>query len=443
MNFSGGSVGRVFSVLQRSVVSSGNTASRNLRSRTCSAARTRPWTCRSISRAARRWRAADRTAGGVGSPAARSLPLPGGSPGAFANSASASVDRGPIGRIAAADHERRASGMPLPPGCARTRRAPMPRRVSASSPLLLVNDGTSACSTTRWRGRTSDAISASPNRSSRLQMLRSIGSCHTRARAIEIAAHEHAVDPGVDRGGVECHEAALAIADHTDLAAVPASVRKPSTAASTFWTSYPIGWRPMWNACRYSHSRQVCWLLRSCVSLGLDGFATDQRGNEQFAPALREAAGELPFGRQAWREAHDLLGSLAGIGHHHQMRGGRAVRRLHEQPFGRSRRPGRATAPGRHGSGSSRRRVRGCPRRRTARRPGGSRGSTTPMISRKRSRLPSSAAFQAAAEDASYVQNRADRAWTLVDLPVDEPMRAVHHSAREIVLGPVECRSLR
>ena len=47
---------------------------------------------------------------------------------------------------------------------------------------VLVNVGISACSITRCRGSTSDAISASPNRSSRLQTLRSIGSSQARPR---------------------------------------------------------------------------------------------------------------------------------------------------------------------------------------------------------------------------------------------------------------------
>ena len=68
---------------------------------------------------------------------------------------------------------------------------------------------------------------------------------------------------------------------------------------------------------------------------GLDQFPPDHDRNEQFAAALGEQPGELAFGRQAGCEAEDLFWSLTGIGDDHDMRCRRAVRRLHEQPFGR------------------------------------------------------------------------------------------------------------
>ena len=83
--------------------------------------------------------------------------------------------------------------------------------------------------------------------------------------------------------------------------------------------------RPMWNACRYSHSRQVCWLRWSCSSVGLNQFASDQYGDDQFAAALSESPGELLFRRQSGCEAEDLLRRLPGIGHDHDVGCGRAV----------------------------------------------------------------------------------------------------------------------
>ena len=139
-------------------------------------------------------------------------------PRRFANSASASGDRG-----RPADRRRPMTSAGVGNAATTGMRSNSARTDAPAgvchAPLLLVNDGTSACSMTRWRGSTSEAISASPNRSSRLQMLRSIGSSQTRPRAIEIAAHERAVDARIDGRRIEGHQSALRIADDADLRA--------------------------------------------------------------------------------------------------------------------------------------------------------------------------------------------------------------------------------
>ena len=198
----------------------------------------------------------------------------------------------------------------------------------------------------------------------------------------------------------------------------------------------------MWNACRYNHSRQVCWLLASCASLVWMASRPTSTWDEQFAAAIGKDAAELTFRQQPGREAEDLLGRLTGIGDDHDVRCRRALGRLHVQPFG----PDAVE----HG-------------------PANLEDSVAVRLGHKRRMLVVSEAFQAGrqarvdrpddlAQPIAILLDRpvpggGRRAVVLpescrsrldvADLALDKPMRPVHHPARQILLGPVEACGLR
>ena len=198
--------------------------------------------------------------------------------------------------------------------------------------------------------------------------------------------------------------------------------------------------RPMWNACRYSHSRQVCWLRWSCSSAVWISSRSDQYGDEQFAAALSEPPGELPF--TAAIRARGRGSAPASARHRARPRCGLpacpSAARATLRP---KRRRARASEPGTRDSGSSPPQAPDFRRRQSVRGRGGRRASTTPMISRSRSRFSLDAMYSTRWRTSGRTSRSApDSCLAVSDLPLDEPMRAIHHAARQILLGPVERR---
>ena len=133
--------------------------------------------------------------------------------------------------------------------------------------------------------------------------------------AIEIAAHERAVDTRVDGSRVEGNQAALGIADDADLRRLAAPGAEAIDGREHFLDleadrvpahvkGLPIDPLPP-GLLALTELRIGC----------LNQLPPDQRRNDQLAAALGQQSSELAFRRQPWCEAQDLFGSLPGIRH--------------------------------------------------------------------------------------------------------------------------------
>ena len=259
---------------------------------------------------------------------------------------------------------------------------------------------------------------------------------------IEIAAHERAVDAGIDGRGIKGYQAALGVADDADLRRRAAARPKAVDRREHFLHLVPD------HVAAHVERLPVQPLAPGLLALGelrvarLDGFSPDQYWDEQFAAAIGKDAAELMFRRQPGREAEDLLGRLTGIGDDNDVRCRRALGRLHVQPFG----PDAVE----HG-------------------PANLEDTVAVRLGHKRRMFVVSEAFQAGR------QARVDRPYDLAqpiaifldrripggsrraivlpesrrsrldvaDLTLDKPMRPVHHPGRKILLGPVDGCGLR
>ena len=215
MNLSAGQVGRDFSVFHFSAVNSGRTVKRNARSRTCSAPRTNAWTYRSISSTVRAWRAAgsNRCRRSVSVPAVRVASV---KPRRLAKSPSAFVDIAATGRSPSpATREGLGNaandGNAIELGANRCPGRRLPCALAAGE---------------RWNVSVLDHQVARQDERGDLGIAEPFEQApdvaidrlfpHAPA-AIEIAAHERAIDTRVDGRGIEGNQAAFGIADDADL----------------------------------------------------------------------------------------------------------------------------------------------------------------------------------------------------------------------------------
>jgi hypothetical protein len=152
--------------------------------------------------------------------------------------------------------------------------------------------------------------------------------------AIEISAHEHAIDAGVDRSSIEGDQATFGIANDADLR-VLAAARAESIHGREHLLDFEAD-----RMAAHVKGLPVDPLPPGLLTLPqlriirLNEFAPDEGWNDEFAAALSQDASELTLRRQAGCEAEDLFGSLAGVRHGDERRGTRAAHGFDQQPFG-------------------------------------------------------------------------------------------------------------
>ena len=127
---------------------------------------------------------------------------------------------------------------------------------------------------------------------------------------IEVAAHERAVDAGIDGGRIEGHQAALRIADDADLRGFHlraprsggqvAAPRAKAVHRREHLLDFVANDVPP-HVERLPIQPFAPGLLAPLELFvgGLNQFASDQYGDDQFAVALSESPGELLFTRQS------------------------------------------------------------------------------------------------------------------------------------------------
>src|SRR6266436_1959503 len=121
-----------------------------------------------------------------------------------------------------------------------------------------------------------------------------------RAR-IEVTADDGGLDAGVERGGIEGDEAALAVTHQTDVRALDFSARTLNLEGI--------------------HRRQdLLHFITDDMAAQTGGLGppVNQNGYQDLAAILGQAPGELAFGREAGSQANDHFRGLAGVrdGHH-------------------------------------------------------------------------------------------------------------------------------
>ena len=138
--------------------------------------------------------------------------------------------------------------------------------------------------------------------------------------AIEIAAHERAVDTGVDGRGIEGNQTAFGIADDADLRRLAAACAEAIDGREHF-LDFEADRVPAHVKGLPIDPLPPGLLALPKLRIGrLNQLPLDQRRNDQFAAALSQQSSELTFRRQPGCEAKDLFGSLPGIRHRDERR---------------------------------------------------------------------------------------------------------------------------